>query len=49
MNLESVTVLDCIENYERKGMSAELRDGKLCGFKKEEKCCPSGKQGTTHK
>lgn len=35
MNLENVTLMDCIENYERKGMVAQLEDGQLQGFTKE--------------
>lgn len=49
MNLENVTILDCMENYERKGMSAELSDGKLYGFTKEEKCYPSSEWETALK
>lgn len=35
MNLENVTILDCVENYARKGMAAQIEDGQLHGFTKE--------------
>lgn len=35
MNLETVTVEDCVENYYRKNKVAILNDGKLIDFKEE--------------
>lgn len=32
MNLEEVTLDDCIDNYEKKGKAAILEDGRLKGF-----------------
>lgn len=32
MNLEEVTMQDCIEMYARRGKSAIVNDGKLLGF-----------------
>ena len=37
MNLEAVTVQDCIDNYQLKGRVAIINDGKLQGFKEESK------------
>lgn len=36
MNLETVTIGDCIDMYEKKGKSAIISDGKLIGFQQEE-------------
>ena len=36
MNLETVTIEDCIEAYEKKGMVAIINDGKLLGFEEKE-------------
>lgn len=33
MNLETVTLQDCIDNYRFKGRHAVLNDGKIIGFK----------------
>lgn len=33
MNLETVTIQDCIDNYNFKGRCAILNDGKLIEFK----------------
>lgn len=36
MNLEMVTIEDCIENYKLKSSISILNDGKLKGFEQEE-------------
>lgn len=36
MNLETVTLQDCIENYNFKGQRTIIRNGKLIGFQQEE-------------
>lgn len=35
MNLETVTIEDCVDNYYRRGRVAILNDGELLGFKEE--------------
>lgn len=36
MNMEMVTLEDCLENYEKKGKAAIINDGQLVGFKDED-------------
>lgn len=36
MNLETIDIQDCIDNYNSKGKCAILNDGKLIGFQQEE-------------
>lgn len=36
MNLETVSLQDCLDNYNFKSQSAILNDGKLIGFQQEE-------------
>ena len=36
MNLEIVTIEDCLDVYEKKGMTATINDGKLLGFEEKE-------------
>lgn len=36
MNLEAVTIQDCIDMYEKKGLCAIINSGKVVGFEKEE-------------
>nr|DAH33425.1 MAG TPA: hypothetical protein [Caudoviricetes sp.] len=33
MNLEAVTIQDCIDNYEKKDKTTEINDGKVISFK----------------
>ena len=35
MNAETITLQDCIENYEYKDTSVVINDGKIVGFSKE--------------
>ena len=35
MNAETITLQDCIENYEYKDTSVIINDGKIVGFSKE--------------
>ncbi len=35
MNLEAVTVQDCIEMHDYKGLTAVLNDGRVLGFRAE--------------
>lgn len=35
MNLDAVTLQDCIEYFEMKGYQTVINDGKVVGFKKE--------------
>lgn len=32
MNLEAITIQDCIDMYEKKGQSIIINDGKVFGF-----------------
>lgn len=32
MNMENITLEDCLENYERKGKTTIINDGKVVGF-----------------
>lgn len=34
MNLEVITIQDCIDMFEKKGMSVIINDGKIVGFEK---------------
>lgn len=36
MNLETVTIEDCIDAYVKRGMIAIINDGKLLGFEEKE-------------
>ena len=36
MNLEMVTVGDCLDNFEKKGKLAVINDGKVIGFEEGE-------------
>ena len=36
MNLEMVTVGDCLDNLEKKGRSAVINDGEVVGFEEGE-------------
>ena len=36
MNLETVTIEDCLDAYEKRGMTAIINDGKLLGFNEKE-------------
>lgn len=36
MNLQTVSLEDCLDNYKFKDKRAIINDGKLIGFKKEE-------------
>lgn len=36
MNLETVSLRDCLDNYNFKGQCAILNNGKLIGFQQEE-------------
>lgn len=36
MNLETITIQDCLDNYNFKGQCAILNNGKLIGFQQEE-------------
>ena len=36
MNLQTVTLQDCLDNYNFKGQCAILNDGKLIGFQQQE-------------
>ena len=36
MNLQTVSMQDCLDNYNFKGHAAILNDGKLIGFQQEE-------------
>ena len=35
MNLETITLQDCLDNYNFKGKCAIINDGKLIGFQEE--------------
>lgn len=35
INLDEVTLQDCLENYEKKGKAALVEDGRLKGFQDE--------------
>lgn len=37
INLDAITIEDCIEMYVMKGMHAIIISGKVVGFKKEDK------------
>lgn len=39
MNLDAVTIQDCIEMHDFKGYSTIINDGKVSGFKAEK--CPA--------
>lgn len=36
MNLETISLQDCLENYKFKGQSTLINDGKVIGFQQEE-------------
>lgn len=36
MNMETITLQDCIENYEMKGKEAIINDGQVLGFEQVE-------------
>lgn len=36
MNMEAITLQDCIENYEMKGQAAIINDGQVLGFEQVE-------------
>jgi len=35
VNVDTIKLVDCIENYQRKGKAVILNDGKVVGFVKE--------------
>lgn len=35
MNIEKITLEDCLDLYEKKGIVTILKDGKVIGFQKE--------------
>ena len=37
MNMETITLQDCIENYEMKGQASVINDGQVLGFEQEKK------------
>nr|DAI20881.1 MAG TPA: hypothetical protein [Bacteriophage sp.] len=36
MNMETITLQDCIENYEMKGQASVINDGQVLGFEQVE-------------
>ncbi len=36
MNMEAITLQDCIDNYEKKGQAAVINDGQVLGFEQVE-------------
>lgn len=36
MNMENITVQDCIDMYEKKGQAAVINDGQVLGFEQVE-------------
>lgn len=36
MNMENITVQDCIDMYEKKGQAAFINDGQVLGFEQVE-------------
>ncbi len=35
MNLDAITIQDCLDMYEKKGRAAVIEDGKILGFLEE--------------
>ena len=36
MNMETITLQDCIDNYEKKDQAAHINDGQVLGFEQVE-------------
>lgn len=45
MNLQAVTLQDCLDNYNFKGQFAIINNGKLIGFEQEEIPAQTDNQG----